>query len=164
LFLKRGVVGWQAVTAAASMEDDMANRVIGQWQVTRANGERVVFEGQTEREAQLLAREAFPEDGRFEVMLISRICERCRATVPGAGRCEACQAKRDARKRSYIVRVAFLLRAGWSAPFEARVKAFSVAGATALGVREAKRTGVKRGARITQTKIDVLAVRKSAAR
>lgn len=140
------------------------HHTIGQWQVTRTNGERLVFEGETEREAQLLAREAFPEDSTFEVVLVSRLCERCRATVQAGARCEACAARREARKRAFVVRVAFLLRGGWTLLHETRVKAFSVVGATALGVREAKKASVRRGARIAQTKIEVLTVRKQAGR
>ncbi len=140
----------------------MRQATISRWQITRTSGEQVVFEGQTDREAELLARVSFPEDERFEVALISTLCERCRAEVPAGGRCEACHAKRDARKRTFIVRVAFLLKAGWTPAYEARVRAFGLAGATALGVREAKRSAVKPRARIAQTKIDVIAVRKQA--
>jgi len=134
----------------------------GQWQVTRTNGEAVIFEAATEREAQLLARESFPGDTCFEVQLLATVCERCRAAVPAGERCEACRARREARKRNFIVRATFLVKAGWTPVYEARVKAFGLVGATALGVRQAKRESVKRGARISQTKIEVLNVQKSA--
>lgn len=133
---------------------------ISRWQITRTSEKQIVFEAATEREARLLARESFPEDERFEIALISTLCERCRAEVPAGGRCEVCHAKREARKRTFIVRVRFLLKAGWTAAYEARVRALGLAGATAVGVREAKRSAVKPRARIAQTKIELVAVRK----
>ena len=142
----------------------MRGTTIGKWQVTRTTGECLVFEGETEREARLLAREAFPDDARFGVELISRVCERCRATVAAGARCESCKAMREARKRLYVVRASFLVKAGWTPMCEVRVRAFGLVGASALGVREAKKATVKRGARITQTKIEVLHVRKQAGR
>ena len=139
----------------------MRAATISRWQITRTSGERVVFEAATEREAQLLARESFPDDLRFEISLLSTICERCRAEVPAGQRCEACHAKREARKRPFIVRIVFLLKAGWTPAYEARVRAFGIAGAAVLGVREAKRSSVKPRARIAQTKIDVINVRRA---
>jgi hypothetical protein len=134
----------------------MRSGVTGRWQVTRTNGERVIFEAATEREAGLLARESFPEDDRFELALLSMMCARCRAVMPAAGRCELCRARREARKRGFIVHVAFLVKAGWTARYEARVKAFTPAGAAALGVREAKRARVKPRARVSQVRLEVI--------
>ena len=139
----------------------MRAATISRWQITRTSGERIVMEGATEREALLLARESCPDDLRFEIHLLSTICERCRTEVLAGQRCETCHAKREARKRPFIVRVSFLLKAGWTPVYEARVRAFGLAGATALGVREAKRSAVKPRARIAQTKIELIAVRKA---
>lgn len=51
----------------------MRGATISQWQVTRTNGERVVFETATEREAQLLARERLP--GRWRLSDRARLLE-----------------------------------------------------------------------------------------
>lgn len=123
----------------------MPAATIRQWRVTRASGESVLIEAETEREVQLLARESWPEDaGAFRTGLISSICAKCRTTVPVGGTCETCRGRRDQGQRTFIVRVAFLLNGGWTSTYEARIRAMGVTGATALGVREAKRAGVKR--------------------
>jgi hypothetical protein len=58
--------------------------------------------------------------------------------------------------------VSFLLvKAGWTRPYEARVRAMGIVGATAVAVREAKQVLVKPRARITETSIRVIPVRRS---
>jgi hypothetical protein len=63
---------------------------------------------------------------------------------------------RDPRGRLFVVQVAFLTARGWTATFDVRVHSQGVAGAIWKGVRDARRTNLKRGTRVRQARVTAL--------
>ena len=63
-----------------------------------------------------------------------------------------------ARKgRLFVVQIAFLTRRGWTEAYEVRVTARGLAGAVWHGVRQARRTHLKRGTHVRQTRVLAIA-------
>jgi len=69
-------------------------------------------------------------------------------------------ARREARKRLWLVGASFLVRRGWTKPVEVRVKAFGLSGAAMHGTREARRTSLKPGTRVQQVRLTIVALPK----
>jgi len=69
-------------------------------------------------------------------------------------------AKREARKRLWLVEASFLVRRGWTKAVEVRVKALGLSGAVMHGTREARRATLKPGTRVKQLRLTVVAVPK----
>jgi hypothetical protein len=70
------------------------------------------------------------------------------------------KASREARKRFWLVRASFLTKRGWSVEKEVRIRAAGLVGATALGLREAKRTILEPRTRVQATRVQILPVAK----
>ena len=58
--------------------------------------------------------------------------------------------------RLFLVQVAFETARGWTTTFDIRVRSKGVAGAAWKGLREARRTHLKRGTRVSQVRLTVL--------
>ena len=71
-------------------------------------------------------------------------------------------AARLARQRTWLVRVSFLARQGWTPEREVRVKAAGLAGAAMKGVRAARKEALKRGARVGQCRVCIIPVARRA--
>ena len=69
-------------------------------------------------------------------------------------------ARKEARKRLWLVEATFLVRRGWTKPTEVRVKALGLSGAVMHGTREARRATMKPGTRVQQLRLTVVAVPK----
>lgn len=69
-------------------------------------------------------------------------------------------ARKEARKRLWLVEASFLVRRGWTKPVAVRVKAMGLSGALLHGSREARRAALKPGTRVQQPKLTALAVGK----
>jgi len=63
---------------------------------------------------------------------------------------------REPRGRQFVVQVTFLTARGWTATVDVRVRSQGIAGAIWKGVREARRTNLKRGTRVRQVRATVL--------
>jgi hypothetical protein len=59
--------------------------------------------------------------------------------------------------RLFVVQVAFLTRHGWTDAYVVRVTARGLAGAVWRGMRQARRTHLKRGTHVRQTRILAIA-------
>ena len=70
---------------------------------------------------------------------------------------EMIQPPRDRQGRLFVVQVEFFTRRGWTESFEVRVRARGVAGAGWRGVREARRTHLKRSTHVRQTRVMAIA-------
>lgn len=65
-------------------------------------------------------------------------------------------AAREARKRGWLVRVAFETRQGWTRDVEVRVRAKSMTGAAMRGVQEARKLALKPRARASATRMVIV--------
>ena len=84
-------------------------------------------------------------------------CNSCNVHGQEAPAPEMIQPPREKQGRLFIVQVAFFTRRGWTDDFEVRVRARGLAGAVWRGVREARRTHVKRGTHVRQTRVTAIA-------
>jgi hypothetical protein len=66
-------------------------------------------------------------------------------------------AARDARRKLFLVRVAFLTRTGWTSDVEVRVRAQSMTGAAMRGVQQARKAALRPRTRVSQARIMVIA-------
>jgi hypothetical protein len=58
--------------------------------------------------------------------------------------------------RQWVIVVSFMLKNGWTRPYEAKVRAFGLVGAVSKGIREAKCASVRPRARIKNTKVTMV--------
>ena len=65
-------------------------------------------------------------------------------------------AARDARRRLWLVRAAFLTRRGWTGDVEVRVRAETMTGAAMRGVQEARKAALKPRTRVQQARMTVV--------
>ena len=62
-------------------------------------------------------------------------------------------AAREARKRLWLVRVAFFTRRGWTRDVEVRVRAQTMTGAAMRGVQQARKQALAPGTRVQQARM-----------
>jgi hypothetical protein len=73
-------------------------------------------------------------------------------------------ARREERKRLWVVTVSFLTRRGWSPEQQVRVRAGAFTGAAMRGIREARRCALPPKTRIAQARLTVLPVARTGRR
>ena len=66
-------------------------------------------------------------------------------------------AAREARKRLWVVKAAFLTRHGWTTDVEVRVRAQTMTGAAMRGVQQARKQALKPRTRVAQARLTVVA-------
>lgn len=67
------------------------------------------------------------------------------------------RAAREARRRQFLVRAAFLVRGGWTRDVEVRVRAQTMTGAAMRGVQEARKLALRPRTRVNEARLVVIA-------